>query len=63
LLDNQNNDVRRSNWLLECQNLFAASLCLNVPHSDKKVIPATRNLRTNSASTMYYKVVITTMNK
>jgi len=33
------------------------------PHSEKKVVPATRNLRINSASTMYYKVVITTMNK
>jgi len=32
-------------------------------HSEKKVVPGTRNLRTNSASTMYYKVVITTMNK
>jgi len=32
-------------------------------HSEKKVVPATKNLRTNSASTMYYKVVITTMNK
>jgi len=32
-------------------------------HSEKKVVPATRNLRTNNASTMYYKVVITTMNK
>jgi len=32
-------------------------------HSEKKVVSATRNLRTNSASTMYYKVVITTMNK
>jgi len=32
------------------------------PHSEKKVVPATRNLRTNSASTVYYKVVITTMN-
>jgi len=32
-------------------------------HSEKKVVPATRNLSTNSASTMYYKVVITTMNK
>jgi len=32
-------------------------------HSEKKVIPATRNLRTNSVSTMYYKVVITTTNK
>jgi len=31
-------------------------------HSEKKVVPATRNLRINSASTMYYKV-ITTMNK
>jgi len=29
----------------------------------EKIVPATRNLRTNSASTMYYKVVITTMNK
>jgi len=29
----------------------------------EKVVPATRNLRTNSVSTMYYKVVITTMNK
>jgi len=32
-------------------------------HAEKKVVPATRNLRTNSVSTMYYKVVITTMNK
>jgi len=32
-------------------------------HSEKKVVSATRNLRTNSASTMYYKVVITIMNK
>jgi len=32
-------------------------------HSKKKVVPATRNLRTNSASTMYYKIVIITMNK
>jgi len=32
-------------------------------HSEKKVVPATRNFRTNSVSTMYYKVVITTMNK
>jgi len=32
-------------------------------HAEKKVVPATRNLRTNSASTMYYKVIITTMNK
>jgi len=32
-------------------------------HSEKKVVLATRNLRTNSASTMYYKVVTTTMNK
>jgi len=32
-------------------------------HSEKKVVPATRNLRTNSASTTYHKVVITTMNK
>jgi len=32
-------------------------------HSEKKVVSAIRNLRTNSASTMYYKVVITTMNK
>jgi len=31
-------------------------------HSEKKVVPATRNWRTNSALTMYYKVVITTMN-
>jgi len=31
-------------------------------HSEKKV-PATRNLRINSASIMYYKIVITTMNK
>jgi len=31
-------------------------------HSEKKVVPATRNLRINS-STMYYKVVITTINK
>jgi len=32
-------------------------------HSEKKVVPATKNLRINSASTMCYKVVITTMNK
>jgi len=34
-----------------------------LPHSEKRVVPAIRNLRTNNASTMYYKVVITTMNK
>jgi len=32
-------------------------------HSEKKVVPATRNLRTNNVSTMYYKVVITITNK
>jgi len=32
-------------------------------HSEKKVVATTRNLRTNSASTMYHRVVITTMNK
>jgi len=32
-------------------------------HSEKKVVPPTRNFRTNSASTMYYKVAITTINK
>jgi len=31
-------------------------------HSEKKIVPAFRNLKTNSASIMYYKVV-TTMNK
>jgi len=31
-------------------------------HSEKKVVPATRNLRINT-SAMYYKVAITTMNK
>jgi len=30
---------------------------------EKKVVPATRNLRTNSASIMYYKVVMITINK
>jgi len=34
-----------------------------IENSEKKVVLATRNLRTNSASTMYYKMVITTMNK
>jgi len=31
--------------------------------SEKKVVPATKNLTINSASTMYYKIVITTINK
>jgi len=31
-------------------------------HSEQKVVSATRNLRTNSTSIMYYKVVITTSN-
>jgi len=35
----------------------------DILHSEEKVVPATRNLRTNSASIMYYKVVIATMNK
>jgi len=34
-----------------------------IPYSEKKVVPAIRNLKTKSASTMYYKIVITTMNK
>jgi len=29
----------------------------------EKVVPTIRNLRINSVSTMYYKVVITTMKK
>jgi len=36
--------------------IFEPVMTLNV-HSEKKVVPATRNLRTNSASTIYYKIV------
>jgi len=32
-------------------------------HSEKKVVPATRNLMTNGISTIYYKVVIRSINK
>jgi len=44
------------------QNVHFRSKMLFVNPLEKKVVPATRNLRTNSVSTMYYKVV-TTMNK
>jgi len=57
LLDHQNNFVRN----LKIMNNDAKNF--DILHSEKKVVPATRNLRTNSASTMYYKVVITSMNK
>jgi len=37
---------------------FEFSMYITLSHSEKKVIPAIRNLRTNSVSTIYYKVVI-----
>jgi len=57
LLDHQNNFVRS----LRIMNNDAINF--DILHSEKKIVSATRNLRTNNASTMYYKVVITTMNK
>lgn len=32
-------------------------------HSEKKLVPAIRNVRINSASTVYYKAVTRAMNK
>jgi len=40
------------------KDIFRRSKKIEIAHSEKKVILATRNLRTNSVSTMYYKIVV-----